>query len=36
MKRFLLIAMLGMSLGAAAQNYSDTYTIDRGGKSCSE
>lgn len=28
--------MLGMSLGAAAQNYGDTYTIDRGGKSCSE
>ena len=36
MKRLLLIAMLGMSLGAAAQNYGDTYTIDRGGKSCSE
>ena len=36
MKKFLLIAMLGMSLGAAAQNYGDTYTIDEGGKSCSE
>lgn len=36
MKKYLIMVLLGMSLSVTAQDYDDTYTIDEGGKSCSE
>lgn len=36
MRKYLMMVLLGMSLSVTAQDYDDTYTIDEGGKSCSE